>query len=95
MAGAVGDSAVGYNKQCICPWIQNPYTESMPKSVSKIKGGNDQVSETAETETAGILHKLLNRSLEERIRERAYELYVQRGSQDGRADLDWCEADNR
>ena len=51
------------------------------------------VSETAKTETAGILQKRLDRSLEERIRERAYELYVQRGSQDGRADLDWREAE--
>ena len=61
--------------------------------MSTIKGGNYEVSETAKKETAEILHKLLDRSLEERIRERAYELYVQRGSQDGRADLDWCEAE--
>ena len=49
-----------------------------------------QVSKTG---TADILHKLLDGSLEDRIRERAYELYVQRGSQNGRADLDWYEAE--
>ena len=51
------------------------------------------VSKTVEKETAEILHKLLDRSLEERIRQRAYELYVQRGRQSGRADLDWREAE--
>jgi hypothetical protein len=65
----------------------------MTKSMSTIKGVNHQMSKTAEKETAEILHKLLDRSLEERIRERAYELYVQGGSQDGRADLDWCKAE--
>jgi hypothetical protein len=63
--------------------------------MSRIKGGahDGGVSKTAGKETAEILHKLLDRSLEERIRERAYELYVQRGSQYGRADLDWYEAE--
>jgi Protein of unknown function (DUF2934) len=61
--------------------------------MSKLKGGNYVVSEAAKKKTADILHNLLDRSLEERIRERAYELYVQRGSRDGRADLDWCEAE--
>jgi len=51
------------------------------------------MSKTAEQETAEILDKLLDRSLEERIRERAYKLYVQGGSQDGRADLDWFEVE--
>jgi hypothetical protein len=61
--------------------------------MSKIKSGNYEVSEAAKKETAAILRKFLDRSLEERIRERAYQLYVQRGSQDGRADLDWWEAE--
>lgn len=58
------------------------------------RGDHDYgVSETVRKETAEILHKLLDRSLDQRIRERAYELYLQRGSQDGRADLDWYEAE--
>jgi hypothetical protein len=63
--------------------------------MSRIKGGahDGGASRTAGDETAEILHKLLDRSLEERIRERAYELYVWRGNQEGRADLDWYEAE--
>ena len=33
-------------------------------------------------------------SMEERIRERAYEIYVRNGYQDGRAVEDWIQAEN-
>lgn len=61
--------------------------------MSQTGGVNHQMSKTAEKETAEILRKLLDRSLEDRIRERAYALYVQGGRQDGQADLDWCNAE--
>jgi len=45
------------------------------------------------SKVSGILDGHFNRSLEERIRERAYELYLCRGCQDGAAERDWLEAE--
>jgi hypothetical protein len=36
---------------------------------------------------------MFDKPLEERIRSRAYDLYVQRGRRDNRAEQDWCEAE--
>jgi hypothetical protein len=52
-----------------------------------------EVSQKAREETASILNKMLDRSVQDRIRDRAYELYLQRGCQDGRAAADWYEAE--
>lgn len=35
----------------------------------------------------------LNLSVEDQIRERAYELYLQRGSREGHAEQDWLDAE--
>jgi P-type Cu2+ transporter len=53
----------------------------------KIREGKRKESRSAQnqsTETAQI---------QERIRQRAYELYEQRGRQDGHAEQDWLEAE--
>lgn len=50
-------------------------------------------SKNEKTRTSSILDQQFNRSLEERIRERAYELYARRGYEDGRAERDWLEAE--
>jgi len=42
---------------------------------------------------AAVLDSRLNLNLEDRIRQRAYELYVQRGRQDGGAQGDWFDAE--
>jgi hypothetical protein len=52
----------------------------------------DHRAENGKVETAAILRELLDRSTEERVRERAYELYVQRGKRDGNAERDWYDA---
>jgi hypothetical protein len=40
-----------------------------------------------------VLSQQLDRSLHDRIRERAYQLYEQHGRREGRADKDWLEAE--
>jgi hypothetical protein len=40
-----------------------------------------------------ILDQTLSISVEQQIRERAYELYLLRGSQDGHAEQDWLDAE--
>ena len=43
--------------------------------------------------TANLLSDMFDKPLEERIRSRAYELYVQRGRGDNRAEQDWYDAE--
>jgi hypothetical protein len=45
------------------------------------------------TSASAVLDKMFDRPLEERIRDRAYELYLQRGRKDERAMDDWLEAE--
>ena len=42
---------------------------------------------------AAAFEKTLHSSVEEQIRSRAYELYLQRGRQDGKAEQDWLDAE--
>ncbi len=58
--------------------------------VSKAEGSKDA---NGKSKTSLILDHHFKRSLEDRIRERAYELYVGRGCQDGAAERDWLEAE--
>jgi hypothetical protein len=46
-----------------------------------------------ESDSVQLLSDIFDKPLEERIRSRAYELYVQRGRRDNRAEQDWCEAE--
>lgn len=49
--------------------------------------------ESDSVQTSKLLNDLFDRPLEERIRLRAYELYVQHGRIGNRADQDWCQAE--
>jgi Protein of unknown function (DUF2934) len=49
--------------------------------------------ESDSVQTSKLLSDILDRPIEERIRLRAYELYVLHGRIDNRADQDWCQAE--
>jgi hypothetical protein len=54
------------------------------------------ISENKESDsvrTAALLRDILDKPLDERIRSRAYELYVLRGKRDNRAEQDWYDAE--
>jgi hypothetical protein len=55
--------------------------------VSLVKEGSNGGSPASATQS------ILNRSIEDQIRERAYELYVQRGRKDGNELQDWLDAE--
>jgi hypothetical protein len=40
-----------------------------------------------------VVAKTLGMNVEDQIRERAYELYLQRGSREGQAEQDWLDAE--
>ena len=49
--------------------------------------------ESDSVQTSKLLSDMFDRPLEERIRSRAYDLYVQHGRIDNRADQDWYQAE--
>ena len=55
------------------------------KQIPQTSKANNVVSSTPEPK--------LNLSVEDQIRERAYELYLQRGSREGNAEQDWLDAE--
>ena len=63
-----------------------PMPAATPPAATPIDSGDRNRSHTYETSTACV-------GLEEAIRRRAYELYEQRGRQDGHAVEDWLEAE--
>jgi hypothetical protein len=42
---------------------------------------------------SSVVAKTLGMNVEDQIRERAYELYLQRGSREGQAEQDWLDAE--
>ena len=59
-------------------------------NVASIESGSKARPESEKISPAGSLN---GASLEERIRARAYELYQERGFQDGSAEQDWQRAE--
>jgi len=60
--------------------------------------GDDQKSlkessDGVNSDASSITRQILNRSIEDQIRDRAYELYLQRGRRDGKAQQDWLDAE--
>jgi hypothetical protein len=62
----------------------NKFDPTQRKGPSKSTEMNSQSSAMKQT---------LQRSVEDQIRDRAYQFYVQRGSQDGNAVQDWLDAE--
>ena len=58
-------------------------------SKAELSGSTDQMQRSAEEERDPSLHS----ALEQEIRRRAYELYVERGGEPGRDIEDWLQAE--
>jgi hypothetical protein len=60
--------------------------------------GDDQKSlkessDGVNSDASSLTRQILNRSIEDQIRDRAYQLYLQRGQRDGNAQQDWLDAE--
>jgi hypothetical protein len=67
-------------------------------SKRSISSGDDKTSlrkfsDGKNSDELSITKQILNRTIEDQIRDRAYELYEQRGRRDGNAQQDWLDAE--
>jgi hypothetical protein len=67
-----------------------------PDSVlSREREQRRQIPQTSKASNvaSSVSDKTLGMNVEDQIRERAYELYLQRGSREGQAEQDWLDAE--